>query len=96
MLHETVKLDLDEAYDWYEDKKVGLGDDFLKEVQVRLADITANPQYFGSKGNRKYREAATDRFPYIIVYIIYLERKEIFICTVHNAKKSTRGKYRIP
>ena len=95
-LHEKVQTDFDEAYEWYEDKKTGLGNEFLDAVETKIAEIIANPTYFGSKGNTKYREALTDRFPYIIVYIIYAKRKEILICAVHNAKKSTKRKYRTP
>lgn len=95
-LHEKVQKDFDEAYEWYEDKKIGLGNEFLSAVEDKIAEIVANPTYFGSKGNTKYREAFTGRFPFIIVYLLYPEREKILICAVHNAKKSIRGKYRNP
>ena len=95
-LHEKVQLDFSEAYEWYEDKKTGLGDEFLLAVEKKIVEIVTNPEYFGSKGNMKYREALTERFPFIIVYIINAKRNEIVICAVHNAKKSNKGKYRIP
>ncbi len=95
-LHEKVQTDFDEAYAWYENKKTGLGNEFLEAVEIKIAEIIANPTYFGSKGNASYREALTNRFPFIIVYILYPKRKEILICAVYNAKRSTKGKYRTP
>lgn len=95
-LHQKVQIDFDEAYEWYEDRKTGLGNEFLNAVETKIAEIIANPAYFGSRGNPKYREALTDRFPFIVVYIIYPKTNEIFICAVHNAKKSTKRKYRNP
>ena len=95
-LHEKVQIDFNEAFEWYEDKRSGLGNKFLNAVESKLAEIVVNPEHFGSKGNEKYREALIDRFPFVIVYILYLKRKEIFICAVHNAKKSINRKYRKP
>ena len=92
--HEKVQLDFEEAYEWYEDKKTGLRNEFLEAVETKIAEIIANPTYFASKGNAKYREALIDSFPFIIIYILYSKRKEILICSVHNAKKSTKRKYR--
>ena len=94
--HVKVQLDFEEAYEWYEDKKAGLGNEFLDAVETKIAEIIANPTYFGSKGNAKYREALIDRFPFIIIYMLYSKRKEILICAVHNAKKSSKRKYRTP
>ena len=93
-LHEKIQTDFNEAFAWYEDKQEGLGYEFLNAVEKKIADIVALPQAFGSKGNRSYREALAERFPYIIVYKIYSRKREIFISAVHHAKKSPRKKYR--
>ena len=55
------------AWEWYEDKQEGLGYEFLNAVEKKIEEIVALPQTFSSKGNRNYREALVDRFPYIIV-----------------------------
>lgn len=95
-LHEKIQTDFNEAFTWYEDKQEGLGYEFLNAVEKKIAEIIALPKTFGSKGNRSYREALVDRFPYIIVYKIYSRKREIFVCAVHHAKKSPRKKYRSP
>ena len=95
-LHEKVQTDFNEGFAWYEDKLEGLGYEFLAAVEKKIAEIVSHPETFGSKGNPYYREALLDRFPYVIVYRIYKQKKEIFISAVHHTKKSSRKKYRRP
>ena len=95
-LHEKVQTDFNEGFAWYEDKLEGLGYEFLVAVEKKIAEIVSHPKTFGSKGNPYYREALLDRFPYVIVYRIYKQKKEIFISAVHHTKKSSRKKYRRP
>lgn len=93
-LHENVEDDFQEAYSWYEERKKGLGAEFLDTVQSTIAEITEHPESWGSKGNPNYREALLRKFPYVIVYKIYKRKEEIFICAVHHTKKNPQKKYR--
>jgi plasmid stabilization system protein ParE len=95
-LHEKIQSDFNEGYAWYENKRKGLGLDFLEAIEKKLAEIISNPEIFSSKSNPHYREARVDRFPYVIVYRLYKQKKEIFISAVHHLKKSQRKKYRKP
>ncbi len=95
-LHQSIQQDFNEGYEWYEDKKVGLGMEFLTAVEKKIAEIVLDPEIYSSKGNPRYREAAIKRFPYVVVYRIYKRKKEIFISAVHHVKKSPRKKYRSP
>jgi len=95
-LHEKVQTDFDNGFAWYENKRKGLGDEFLLEIGKKIAGILNQPEAFGSKGHPNYREALLDRFPYVIVYRIYKRKKEIFISAVHHTKRSADKKYRRP
>lgn len=62
-----VKYDLSEASSWYDAKAVGLGRDFLSEVDRQFDLIEANsllyaPIYRGVRG------CQPRRFPYVIYY----------------------------
>ena len=92
--HPLTKKDYNEAYEWYEDKQKGLGERFLKAVRKRLEDIALHPEVYGSKSNRKFREATLDVFPYTVVYKINKLKKEIYISSIHHAKKHPAKKYR--
>ena len=65
--HPLTKQDYNEAYAWYEDKQKGLGERFLKAVRKKIEEIGLHPEVHGSKGSRKFREAAIDFFPYLLV-----------------------------
>ena len=76
--HPKSKEDYNEAFAWYEDQQKGLGERFLKAVHNKIAEIISNPEAFGSRTNKNFREASLDIFPYLIVYRIN-KRKRKFI-----------------
>lgn len=93
-LHEKAENDLQEGFIWYEERKNGLGYEYLDAIQKTITKIVENPESYGSKGNSEFREALLDKFPYVIVYKIYKLKMEIFISSVHHTKKNPRKKYR--
>jgi plasmid stabilization system protein ParE len=92
--HPLAKKDYDETYAWYEDKQNGLGERFLKAVRSKIEEIVLYPEVYGSKGNKKFREAAVNFFPYLLVYKINKRKKEIYFSSIHHSKKHPRKKYR--
>jgi plasmid stabilization system protein ParE len=93
-LHPLTKQDYDEAYEWYEKKQKGLGERFLKAVRKKIEEIVLQPEVYSSKSNKKFREARVDVFPYLVVYKINKRKKEIYISSIHHAKKHPQKKYR--
>src|SRR3954469_17671038 len=93
-LHPLTRQDYDEAYEWYEDRQSGLGERFLKAVRKKIEEIVLHPEVYSSKSNKGFREAGVDFFPYVIVYKINKRKKEIYISSIHHAKKRPRKKYR--
>jgi len=93
-LHPLAVEDYSKAYSWYEDKQAGLGERFLKAVRQKIEEIASNPETFGHRGRKLFREAKIDFFPFLIVYKIYKRKKEIYISSVHHTKKHPRKRYR--
>lgn len=87
--------DTAEAYHWYEDKRPGLGDELLKEIETAYRKIANNPQHYGFIDERKeLRDYLIHRFPYLIVYRVKNETVEIV--AVHHASKNPSRKYGNP
>jgi toxin ParE1/3/4 len=63
-----AEADLVAAYEWYEQRSPGLGRDFIRCVDAKLAVIGHSPQLF-CKRRGEYRLSATARFPHAIYYI---------------------------
>lgn len=62
-----ARLDIQEAYDWYEERLQGLGERFLGAVDDCLERVAANPRGFPTV-HADVRRALLLRFPYAILY----------------------------
>jgi len=62
-----AEKDLFETFEWYEERRKGLGYDFLLQVETGLRFIEKNPLAFPKKykGTRRH---LIKRFPYTIIY----------------------------
>lgn len=85
--------DLKEAFSWYEDKRAGLGYDFLLQVEAGLKFIERNPEIHPSeyKGTKKH---FIKRFPYKIIYLLE-ETKVIVLAVIHGKRSPELIKKRI-
>ncbi len=72
---------------WYEDERVGLGEQFLLSLEAVLASIRSFPTAY-PVSHRKVRRALTPRFPYNVFYII--EPDMIVVTGIHHAKRHPR------
>jgi toxin ParE1/3/4 len=77
--------DLKEAYSWYEDKRTGLGYDFLLQVHAGLNFVARNPNIhpIEYKGTRKH---LVKRFPYKIIYLV--QNEQIIVLAVIHGRRS--------
>jgi hypothetical protein len=64
-----VERDISEAIAWYEEKRMGLGDEFMSEFLVAIKRIRDNPFLFAVAANG-LRSCRIKRFSYIIHYVI--------------------------
>ncbi len=69
---------------WYEARQLGLGEDFVEEVQKTLDHIVQHPERFAIAA-RDIREAPVARFPYYIYYRVRADRIKI-IAVFHTAR----------
>src|SRR5207237_5759413 len=86
--HPAVRDEIGDAHDWYEQRRPGLGGDFLDEVQRVLADITANPARFGF-ADADIREGPLTRFPYAVYYRVLADR--IRVLAVSHTSRDPSG-----
>jgi plasmid stabilization system protein ParE len=77
--------ELEEAYNWYEDQKAGLGEEFLDCVDDTLDRIEQRPESYVVVF-QDFRRAIVDRFPYVIYYRIISSR--IIVIAIAHGKRS--------
>jgi toxin ParE1/3/4 len=67
ILTPEAKLDVQGAYDWYEEKNQGLGDDFLICIESAFGEISRNPTRYPVRFDH-IRRILIRRFPYAIYF----------------------------
>ena len=90
-INPGAEEDIDAAYNWYEDQKTGLGEEFLRELTEYYRKLENNPTAFG-KFKRSYRQVALKRFPYVIIFEII--KAEVVIYAVFHTSRNPRNKLR--
>lgn len=89
IIHSEAIEELDSAISYYEEQKVGLGLDFLAEVEQALAKIQQNPNLGAVYKATELRRYVIQRFPFLIFYA----ELEEFIWVVAIAHGKRRPDY---
>jgi len=87
IIRPEAEDDLKEAFAWYEDKRKGLGYDFLLQIDAGLKFIKRDPKLLPLeyKGARKH---LLKRFPYKVIYLI--DGEKIIVIAVIHGKRSPK------
>jgi plasmid stabilization system protein ParE len=89
----AARVELEEAYDWYEVQREGLGQEFAREVYRTIQRILDHPLAW-TKLSRRTRRCRTERFNYGIIYQV--KRDHILIVAVmHLSRKPGYWKSRL-
>jgi plasmid stabilization system protein ParE len=83
-----VRNELGEAYSWYESQELGLGDDFLEQVDEALDRICQMPESYPAI-YRDIRRTVIRRFPYVIHYRIVSSR--VIITAVFHGRRNPKA-----
>ncbi|PJB11369.1 MAG: plasmid stabilization system [Flavobacteriales bacterium CG_4_9_14_3_um_filter_40_17] len=86
---DEANLEIIEAYLYYEEKRIGLGEEFLEHLGTYVDRITANPEHFPQK-RKPYREAFIKRFPFVVIYEI--SKRKVIVYSVFNIWKNPEKK----
>jgi len=90
---DEAKIELDDAYDYYENQEVGLGDQFMSEVLSGLDRIVNFPKAWHPLSNN-IRRCQMRIFPYGLIYTI-IEKETLIISVSNLLRKPTHWKDRL-
>ena len=98
MTYQSILLsrafnELFEAWEWYENRQVGLGDRFRSDVNKKIHEIENHPKRYPNK-KANFREAHITSFPYLIIYKISYKQKKIVIVSIFHTSRNPSGKYK--
>ena len=86
VFRKEVEDDILVAYHWYEEKSVGLGEEFLRMFYTSVSEIEMYPLAW-RKIYKEFRRCLFKRFPYAVYYTA--EKKEILIYGVIHGARNT-------
>jgi len=88
-----AELDITEAYDWYQERELGLGEEFLRCIDASIQTIKRNPEIYVF-AYEKYRRALVRRFPYAIFYE-YFEDTITVYAVFHCSQNANKWRNRL-
>jgi plasmid stabilization system protein ParE len=91
VIKEEAYQDLQTAYDYYEEQRSVLGEEFLEEIKEKLDYIRKYPLHFG-KVEKQFRQTLIDRFPYLLIY--ELSGNEIIVYSFFHASQDPYKKFK--
>jgi plasmid stabilization system protein ParE len=79
VVREAAEADIAEAARWYEQRSPGLGSEFLRAVDVTLAEIARMPERYPIvRGGA--RRALLRRFPYAVFFVVRPNLVSVIAC----------------
>lgn len=88
VLTPEAETDLAHACRWYEDQRIGLGQDFLLCVEQVFDQIRRSPDSH-AVGYRDVRQALVRRFPYVVCY--RSDRRTVRVIAVYHGHRDPRS-----
>ncbi|MCC7370461.1 MAG: type II toxin-antitoxin system RelE/ParE family toxin [Chloroflexi bacterium] len=80
---EFVVDEMAEAADWYDDQRLGLGDELLAAIEAVIDRIERHPFAF-PRVHQETRRVEVIRFPYSVFFRVHAER--IIVAVLHGSR----------
>ena len=84
VLQTDAETEIEEATIWYEQRRTGLGLEFVAALDRSMLDIGENPKRF-PVWTPPWRRAILRRFPFVIFFEV--EKNQVVIMAVAHAKR---------
>ena len=84
VVRRITQREFDDAVDWYDRQRPGLGTEFIDEIQRVFDSILKNPLRYGVV-QQDFREALANRFPYAVYYHVEPHRI-VIMAVIHTAR----------
>lgn len=89
-IEPEAENDLTTSYDWYEERRIGLGKEFLSAFESVVEQLTRFPESGPIANYKDYRRILLKKFPFEVIY--FIKNSNIFILAVFHVKMSDEKK----
>jgi plasmid stabilization system protein ParE len=87
IISPEAELDIQNAFEWYEQRDSGVGSEFVRAVDSCLALIERNPSAYPVV-YRQARRLLIRRFPYGVIYLV--EENFITVIACYHVKRNPK------
>lgn len=87
VIRKRAENHITEAFDWYEQQRTGLGNEFMLSVEATIHLIENSPLIFQTR-HKNIRIALVPRFPYGIFY--FVDGNKIIVVAVLHLSRNPR------
>jgi len=85
IFHPDIESEVRASYEWYENQAIGLGDDFITELETAYQAIVELPDTW-PRFQKSFRRFLLSKFPFSVIY--QFNQETIFVVAVmHNSRK---------
>ncbi|MBI4374271.1 MAG: type II toxin-antitoxin system RelE/ParE family toxin [Deltaproteobacteria bacterium] len=88
VLRPEAESDLKEAFRWYEERRKGLGSEFVLSVEASIGSVQRNPKIYPAVYKKVHR-ALIQRFPFGLFYLV--EKEEVVVLAVFHVRREPRN-----
>jgi plasmid stabilization system protein ParE len=92
-IRQEATKEFSNAFLWYEEQQSGLGDVFETAIRRKLNQISRNPYHYKADYNQFHQEL-TEKFPFLIVYVIDENLKQITVMAIFHTSRNPSKKFR--
>ena len=92
-IRNAAEADIREAYEYYEECRHGLGQDFILCIEESLDKITRNPDQYPTI-HRNIHRILVKRFPFGIFFVVK-ENTIIVLAVMHGSRSPRQWKIRM-
>ncbi len=86
-IRSEAEADLNEAYNWYERQREGLGADFMLCFEESLQKVRRNPEIY-PRARKTMRRAWIRRFPYGLFFVV--EENVVVVLGIFHSSRDPR------
>ena len=90
IFRKRASSELDKAFIFYENEKVGLGSEFIEELDEYLDEFETRPKSFRVIA-KNYRVAVMQRFPFVIFF--FIDKQKVVIVNIFHTSRRPLKKY---
>jgi len=85
IFHPDIENEIKASYEWYQGQTIGLGDNFLTELETSFETIIELPDTW-PKFQFNFQRFLLSKFPFSIIYQ-YKENTIYIVAVMHNSRK---------